>query len=80
MGERGPMPGHAYGAASITHALQGVDFPKTKNELTKEFGNKEIEFRKGESCKLKDILDELPEQTFNSPADLEHSIHEKMAA
>lgn len=80
MGERGPMPGHAYGAASITQALQGVDFPKSKKELMSQFGDKEIEFKKGEPCKLKEILQDLPEETFNSPADLEHSIHEKMAA
>ena len=80
MGERGPMPGHAYGAAAITKALAGVDFPKSKNEIVKQHGDKQIEFKKGEPCKLKDIIKDIPEQTFNSPADLEHAIHEKMAA
>ena len=80
MGERGPMPGHAYGAAAITHALHGVDFPMSKSDILKHYGNKDIEFKKGHHCKLSDIIKDLPEQTFNSPADLEHSIHEKMAA
>lgn len=80
MGERGPMPGHAYGAAAITRALHGVDFPKTKKEILHEYGDKDIEFRKGEHKKLREVIKDLPDETFNSPADLEHSIHEKMAA
>lgn len=80
MGERGPMRGHAYGAAAITHALHGVQFPMSKQELLKMYGNKDIEFTKDKHCKLSEIIDELPDQIFNSPAELEHAIHERRAA
>lgn len=78
--KRGPEKGEAYGAAAITHALADVDFPKSKKELINQYGNEEIEFKKGEPCKLREVLQDLPDQTYNSPADLEHAIHEKRAA
>ncbi len=66
----------AFGIASVTHALEGVHFPKTKNELIKEYGNKEIEFRMGQKECLKEILQKIPEEKFNSMADVTHAVHE----
>ena len=74
MGERGPEPGHAYGAAAIAQAIKGTDFPISRNDLIKRYGDKEVQITKGNSQKLKDILEEIPNETFNSPIDLEKAI------
>jgi hypothetical protein len=78
MGERGPEPGHAYGAAAIARCLQGADFPMSKQELLSQYGNCEVEFTKGHSQKLSDVLEDVTDETFNSPVDLEKAIKEIM--
>lgn len=74
MGERGPEPGHAYGAAAITNAISGANFPMSKNDLISKYGDKNVEITKGNPQKLRDILDNVPEETFNSPVDLEKAV------
>jgi hypothetical protein len=76
----GPEKGSAYGAASVAHALHGVDFPITKNNIMKKYGDRLIEFKKGEKTRLKDVLNGIEGDEFNSLADLEHALHEKLAA
>lgn len=76
--KRGPEKGHGYGAAAIAQAIKDVDFPISKEELIEERGDEEIEFKKGESIRLRDILKKLPSDTYHSPADLERDIHEEM--
>ncbi|OGH96936.1 MAG: hypothetical protein A2104_08265 [Candidatus Melainabacteria bacterium GWF2_32_7] len=78
MGERGPAPGNAYGAAAVTQAIRGADFPMSKQDLINRYGDKDIEWTKGNPRKLRDLLIDLPSETFNSPADLEHALHENM--
>lgn len=78
MGERGPEKGQAFGAASITKCLKDVDFPCSKDQLISSYGDCEIEFKKGEPMMLRDILENIPDETYNSPADLEHAVHESM--
>ena len=78
MGERGPEPGHAYGAAAVTQAIKGVHFPCSKDELIGTYGNKQIELRKGNPMKLKDVLEDIPNDTFNSPVDLEKAIKDNI--
>ena len=77
-GKRGPGKGQAFGAAAITHAIKGMDFPKSKQELINEVGNEEVEFEKGQPMKMRDILEMLPSDEYNSPADLEHDVHEAL--
>ena len=74
MGERGPEPGHAYGAAAIAMAIKGVDFPCSKQDLIQKYGDKEVEVKKGQPEKLRDILDEVPDETFNTARDLEKAV------
>jgi len=74
MGERGPQPGHAYGAAAISMAIKGTQFPVSKQDLISKYGNKEVEITKGNPQMLRDILSEVPEETFNSPVDLEKAL------
>lgn len=77
MGKRGPAPCHVYGAAAISHALYGVDFPKTKQELIEKHGDREIEFTKKEAFKLSEILERLPDKLFNSPSEIEQALYKK---
>jgi len=78
MGERGPKPGRAYGAAAVASAFKNADFPLSKQDIIGCFGDKEIEYKKGTPVKVKEILENIPDGTFNSPADLEHAFHEKL--
>ncbi|EKE02484.1 MAG: hypothetical protein ACD_20C00379G0001 [uncultured bacterium] len=78
MGKRGPAPGHAYGAAAVTQAISGANFPMSKNDLINRYGDKQIEWTKGNPVNLRDVLSNLPNETYNSPADLEHAFHEKL--
>jgi len=74
MGERGPEPGHAYGAAAVAQAIKGTSFPVSKQDLINRYGDKEVEITKGNTQNLRDILDEVPDETFNSPVDLEKAL------
>ena len=68
----------AYGAASITKAIKGADFPCSKQDLINSYGDKEVEYTKGNPVRVKEVLGNIPSETFNSPADLEHAFHEKL--
>ena len=78
MGERGPEPGHAYGAAAVAQIFKDADFPLSKRDILDKYGNREIEYTKGSHVKVKDILSGIANDTFNSPAELEHAFHEEM--
>ena len=76
MGERGPE--HAYGAAAVSKCIHGAKFPVSKDDLINQYGNCEIEWKKGESMKLRDIFEDVSDKTFNSPIDIEKALKEKM--
>jgi len=78
MGERGPQRGKAYGAAAVARIFKNADFPMSKHDIMQRYGDKEIEYTKGNLVKVKNILSELENTTFNSPADLEHAFHEEL--
>jgi hypothetical protein len=78
MGERGPKPGRAYGAAAVASVFKNANFPMTKNDIMNCYGDREVEYTKGNPLKIKDILGGITSETFNSPADLEHAFHEKL--
>lgn len=75
-GHKGPAPGHAFGVASVTQALSGVSFPISKRDLMREFGNAEIHWTKDSREELADILERLPQDEFQSVADLASSVSE----
>lgn len=77
MGKRGPEPGRAYGAAAVSKCLKNADFPMSKNDLISKYGTCEIEWTKGNPVQLKNVISNIPDGTFNSPADLEHALHEE---
>ena len=78
MGERGPEPGHAYGAAAVASIFKNASFPMSKQDIMQRYGDKEIEYTKGNPVRVKEVLGNIPSETFNSPADLEHAFHEKL--
>ncbi|MDD3014818.1 MAG: DUF2795 domain-containing protein, partial [Candidatus Gastranaerophilales bacterium] len=71
-------PGHAYGAAAVTSMLKGEDFPMSKRDILQKHGDHKIEWTKGNPVKFRDVLEDLPDETFNSPADLEKALKENM--
>lgn len=78
MGERGPKPGRAYGAAAVASIFKNTSFPLSKQDIMERFGDKEVEYKKGNPVRIKEILGNIPNENFNSPADLEHAFHEKL--
>ena len=69
-GKPGPESGHAYGIASVSNALGGVNFPMSKQDLISKYGDRQIEWTKGNPQHLKDVLKEAPENEFSSMADV----------
>ncbi len=78
MGERGPEKGHAYGAAAISKCLHGAHFPISKRDIISKYGSCKVEFRKGETMNLKKVFEDIPDETFYSPVDVEKAISENM--
>lgn len=74
MRKRVPKSKHVYGAAAIAECLKDVDFPISKNQLVRRYGNCVVEIEKGETMKLKDVLDYVEKGTFNSPVEIEKSL------
>jgi len=69
-GKPGPEAGHAYGIASVSNALGGVDFPMTKQDLITRYGDRKIEWTKGNPAPLRDVLKNAQENQFGSMADV----------
>ncbi len=59
-----------YGVASVTNALQGLEFPISKQELIHQFGNKTIQWTKDNPQALRDILGKVTQEKFHSIADI----------
>lgn len=66
----GPAKGEAYGIAAVTQALQGLDFPCSKQDLLSKAGDREIEYRKGEPVRLGEILKGTEVDTFHSMSEV----------
>lgn len=67
---RGPEKGQAYGAAALTQALSGVDFPKSRDELISENGDKTIEIEKGKEMTVREVLGTCDKPQFETMADV----------
>jgi len=68
--EEKKVKGPAYGAASLTRVLNGIGFPVTKNELIDKYGEKEIQFSKGNLKTMREIVDKCSKDTFFTMAEL----------
>ena len=65
----------AFGIAAVTHALAGLEFPTSKAEAAEKAGEVTIEFRKGESVKLRELIEAIDRDEFRAMPDLVHGIH-----
>lgn len=72
--ERGPAKGEAYGVASVTKVMEGIDFPKSKQELIDEFGEEQISWTKDNPQRLGPLLERVKQNEFHSMADLTAAI------
>ncbi len=70
--------GGFYGAAAIARVFKGADFPLSKQDILQKYGDREIEYHLGKKERLSDIIQDIPDQTFNRTTDLEHAVHEKL--
>ncbi|EKE02885.1 MAG: hypothetical protein ACD_20C00317G0020 [uncultured bacterium] len=68
----------AYGATAIAQAFKGADFPMTKDDIMQKYGDREIEYHKGRKEKVHDILENIPDEKFNSTVELEQAFHETL--
>lgn len=65
----GPSKGEAYGMAAVTQALQGTEFPASKQDLMKRAGNQEISWTKGgRKMRLADLIEQAPSDRFPTMA------------
>lgn len=73
----GPAKGEAYGIAAVTQALEGLDFPATKEDvLSKVKGNEEIHWTKDKTVNLRTIFLRVPDENFESMAGIVHVVSE----
>ncbi len=78
----GPEKGEAYGAASLSEALKGVNFPISRQDLMNQVGNRQVEVEKGKMMPMNDLLNACPHDMYNSPVDVTTcpEIEQKMKA
>jgi hypothetical protein len=70
----GPLPGHRYGMAAVFTALEGIEFPKSKDDLIHTRGDQIIEWYKGQPEDLKGLLSEIGQDDFLNMTDLTSAI------
>lgn len=70
----GPPKGEAFGIAAITQALEGLDFPVTKQELLRRSRGHTIHYRKGQPVDLHRIISDLEVDEFPSMANVVEAV------
>src|SRR5262245_37162174 len=74
-GERTPKSSTmTFGIAAITQALDGLDFPVTRDELLRRADDQEIEYRKGQPVALRPIIEDLDDEEFPSMAEVVRAV------
>lgn len=76
MAKKKPVSRGVYGAVAIAKVFKGANFPMTKEDIIEKYGSKKIEYHIGKKEKLKKIIENIPDQTFNRTTELEHALHE----
>jgi hypothetical protein len=70
----GPAKGHAYGVASVTNVMHGINFPISRQELINRFGHEQIFWTKNNPQKLEALLRQVPQEQFNNVTEITASI------
>lgn len=74
----GVPKGEAYGIAAVTQALEGLDFPASKDEVLKRVrGHENIHWTKEKTVNLRVIFDRVDEREFESMAGIVHFVSEE---
>jgi len=78
----GPEKGEAYGMASVSQALEGVNFPISRQELMDKVGDRQVEIEKGKMMPMSDLISACSHEMYNSPIDVTTcpEIEQKMKA
>jgi hypothetical protein len=64
----------AYGMASVTHALQGINFPVSRQELIEQYGEREISWKKSDHRRLREYFENATMDEYHSMSDLTAAI------
>ncbi|OGH95687.1 MAG: hypothetical protein A2287_03820 [Candidatus Melainabacteria bacterium RIFOXYA12_FULL_32_12] len=67
-----------YGAAAIAQAFKGASFPMSKEDILEKYGDRKVQYHVGKKEHLRDVIENIPDETFNSTVDLEHALHETL--
>jgi hypothetical protein len=70
--------GQAYGITAVTQALEGLDFPASKRDILNKADDQRIEWTKGHSIGLRDVIQELPDQDYPSMAQVVSTVSDAM--
>lgn len=62
--------GVAYGAASLTRVLNGVCFPITRDEIIAKYGDREVQYSKGNLKTMKEIVSKCNNDSFYTMSEL----------
>jgi hypothetical protein len=67
----GPAKGEAFGIAAVTRALEGLVFPASKRDLLAKLkGHEQIHWTRDRSVDLRQLIQDVDEDRFESMADL----------
>ncbi|RCJ27070.1 hypothetical protein A6770_02600 [Nostoc minutum NIES-26] len=73
----GPEKGEAYGAAAVTQALEGLDFPATKQDIFRHIqGREQIDWTKEKTVNLRELLEQTGREWFENMRELLDAIGE----
>ncbi|OGH99235.1 MAG: hypothetical protein A2104_00420 [Candidatus Melainabacteria bacterium GWF2_32_7] len=70
---------YPFGTKAILSVFKETKFPITRQEILQNYGNKEVEYKTGETMKVSEIFGDTKVDKFNSPDDLVQVFHEKLS-
>ncbi|EKE04515.1 MAG: hypothetical protein ACD_20C00054G0003 [uncultured bacterium] len=78
-----PEPGseneYSHGTKAILAVFKETRFPISKQDILQKYGNKEVEYKTGETMKIKEIFSDTKTDKFESPDDLVQVFHERLS-
>jgi hypothetical protein len=74
----GPPKGTAYGIAAVTQALEGLEFPATKEDVLHRAGHQKIHYRKDQEVDLRRIIQDCDVDEFPSMAQIVQAVSDAL--